>query len=117
MDRLMRSGKVLFGVEIPASFERAVRHGGRPALLVAADASDSVAAGTALGAVEGVVSTALARDRGVPQSSQSVSSFEIRQHRRYYLAAVTSINIVPGMLGVILTMPCSSSPHSPSRAR
>jgi ABC-2 type transport system permease protein len=104
LDGLMRSGKVLFGVEIPASFERAVRRGDRPALLIAADASDPVAAGTALGALEGVVSTALARDRGVPQSSQSVTSFEIRQHRRYNPAAVTSINIVPGLLGVILTM-------------
>jgi ABC-2 type transport system permease protein len=51
MDRLMRSGKILFGVEIPAGFERAVRRGDRPALLVAADASDPVAAGTALGAL------------------------------------------------------------------
>jgi ABC-2 type transport system permease protein len=104
LDGLMRSGKVLFGVEIPANFERAVRRGDRPALLIAADASDPVAAGTALGALEGVVSSALARDRGVPQSSRSVASFEIRQHRRYNPAAVTSINIVPGLLGVILTM-------------
>jgi ABC-2 type transport system permease protein len=104
LDGLMRSGKVLFGVEIPANFERAVRRGDRPALLIAADASDPVAAGTALSALEGVVSSALARDRGVPQSSRSVASFEIRQHRRYNPAAVTSINIVPGLLGVILTM-------------
>ena len=45
MDHLMRSGQILFGVEIPANFERAVRRGDRPALLVAADASDPVAAG------------------------------------------------------------------------
>ena len=104
MDRLMRSGKVLFGVEIPAGFERAVRRGDRPALLVAADASDPVAAGTALAALEGVVSSALARDRGLPETTRSVTAFEIRQHRRYNPAAVTSINIVPGLLGVILTM-------------
>ncbi len=67
MDRLMRSGRVLFGVEIPAGFERAVRRGDRPALLVAADASDPVAAGTALGALEGTITTALARDRGLPE--------------------------------------------------
>jgi ABC-2 type transport system permease protein len=104
LDGLMRSGKILFGVEIPAAFERAVRRGDRPALLVAADASDPVAAGTALGALEGVVSSALARDRGLPQATRAVTSFEIRQHRRYNPAAVTSINIVPGLLGVILTM-------------
>ncbi len=31
-------------------------------------------------------------------------AFEIREHRRYNPAAVTSLNIVPGLLGVILTM-------------
>ncbi len=104
MDHLMRSGKILFGVEIPAGFEREVRRGDRPALLVAADASDPVAAGTALGALQGIVDTALARDRGLPETIQSVPAFEIRQHRRYNPAALTSLNIVPGLLGVILTM-------------
>src|SRR5204862_6836225 len=99
-----RSGAILFGVEIPAGFERGVRRGDRPALLVAADASDPVAAGTALGALEGVVQNALARDRGLPETIQSVPAFEIRQHRRYNPAAVTSLNIVPGLLGTILTM-------------
>jgi len=104
MDHLMRSGAILFGVEIPAGFERGVRRGDRPALLVAADASDPVAAGTALSALEGVVKSALARDRGLPDTIQSVPAFEIRQHRRYNPAAVTSLNIVPGLLGTILTM-------------
>lgn len=104
MDELMRSGRVLFGVEIPTGFERGVRRGDRPALLVAADASDPVAAGTALAALEGIVATALARDRGLPQATQSVAPFEIVQHRRYNPAGVTSLNIVPGLLGVILTM-------------
>ena len=104
MDRWMRAGDILFGVEIPAGFERAVRRGDRPALLVVADASDPVAAGTALGALEGIVSSALARDRGLPETIQSVPAFEIRQHRRYNPAAVTSLNIVPGLLGTILTM-------------
>jgi ABC-2 type transport system permease protein len=104
MDHWMRSGTILFGVEIPAGFERGVRRGDKPALLVAADASDPVAAGTALSALEGIVDRALARDRGLPETIQSVQAFEIRQHRRYNPAAVTSLNIVPGLLGTILTM-------------
>jgi ABC-2 type transport system permease protein len=104
MDHLMRSGKVLFGIEIPAGFERSLRRGDRPALLIAADASDPVAAGTALSALQGVLSTALARDRGLPATAKAEAAFEIRQHRRYNPAAVTSLNIVPGLLGVILTM-------------
>ena len=39
-----------------------------------------------------------------PKSSGRRRPFEIRQHRRYNPAAVTSLNIVPGLLGVILTM-------------
>jgi ABC-2 type transport system permease protein len=48
-DRLLASGTVLFAIEIPAGFERAIRRGERPALLLAADATDPVAAGAALG--------------------------------------------------------------------
>ena len=47
-DDLLTSGKVLFGVEIPRGFERAVRRGDYPAMLVAADATDPVAAGSAV---------------------------------------------------------------------
>jgi len=104
MDHWLRSGDVLFGIEIPAGFERGVRRGDRPALLVAADASDPVAAGTALAALDGVVRTALVRDRGLPDTAAAPAAFEIRQHRRYNPAAVTSLNIVPGLLGTILTM-------------
>ncbi len=104
LDHLIRSGEVLFGVEVPAGFQRGVRRGDRPSLLVVADASDPVAAGTALGALEGVVRTALARDRGLPDTSELPAAFEIRQHRRYNPAGVTSLNIVPGLLGTILTM-------------
>lgn len=104
MDHWMRSGQILFGVEIPAGFERSVRRGDRPAILVVADATDPVGAGTALGSLEGTIGSALARDRGLPETIQSVPAFEIRQHRRYNPAAVTSLNIVPGLLGTILTM-------------
>ena len=57
-DNLLLSGKVLFGVEIPRGFERAVRRGERPALLVAADATDPVAAGSAMSTLGVVAQTA-----------------------------------------------------------
>ena len=104
MDHWLRSGRALFGIEIPPGFERSVRRGDKPAVLVIADASDPVAASTALGTLEAIIGTALMRDRGLPETIQSVPAFEIRQHRRYNPAAVTSLNIVPGLLGTILTM-------------
>lgn len=101
-DDLLKSGKVLFGVEIPRGFERAVRRGDHPALLVAADATDPVAAGTALGSLNAIVQTALQHDlqAGDPPSMP----FEIRAHARYNPAASSRLNIVPGLVGTILTM-------------
>jgi ABC-2 type transport system permease protein len=93
---------VLFGVEVPRNFERAVRRGDHPAILVAADATDPVAAGSALGALSGIIQSALQHDRAVPDSA--TPAFEIRTHARYNPAAETSLNIVPGLVGTILTM-------------
>jgi ABC-2 type transport system permease protein len=101
-DRLLASGTVLFAIEIPANFERAVRRGDRPALLVAADATDPVAAGSAMSALGQLVSTALRHDRGVPDAGPA--AFEIRTHARYNPAGTTALNIVPGLVGTILTM-------------
>jgi ABC-2 type transport system permease protein len=102
VDQLLASGTVLFAIEIPANFERAVRRGDKPAILVAADATDPVAAGSALGALSQVLQTALSHDRDVPDSP--VMPFEIRTHARYNPAGVTQLNIVPGLVGTILTM-------------
>ena len=101
-DKLLASGAVLFAVEIPANFERAVRRGDHPAILVAADATDPVASGSAVAALSALVQTALRYDRAIPGSEPA--PFEIRIHARYNPAANTSLNIVPGLVGTILTM-------------
>jgi ABC-2 type transport system permease protein len=101
-DRLLASGSVLFAVEIPAGFERALRRGERPSVLIAADATDPVASGPALSALAQVLWTALRHDRAIPDHEGP--PFEIRVHARYNPAAETSLNIVPGLVGTILTM-------------
>ncbi len=102
LDRLLASGKVLFGVEIPANFERALRRGEVPSMLVIADATDPVAAGSALGALSRMVQTALVHDYAIPEAG--APAFEIRTHARYNPAGKTELNIVPGLVGTILTM-------------
>ena len=102
VDELLASGTVLFAIEIPAKFERSVRRGDKPAMLVLADATDPVASGTALGALNMVLQTALSHDRAVPD--KPTMPFEIRTHARYNPAAVTALNIVPGLVGTILTL-------------
>ncbi len=102
VDQLLASGTVLFAIEIPANFERSVRRGDKPAMLIAADATDPVASGTALGALGQVLQSALSHDRDVPDAP--TMPFEIRSHARYNPAGATQLNIVPGLVGTILTM-------------
>lgn len=99
-------GEVMFVVHIPVDFERRLLRGERPAILVEADATDPTATGNALGALQSMVDHALARDlkgalaplRGRP------GPVEVRVHRRYNPEGITQHNIVPGLLGVVLTM-------------
>ena len=102
LDEMLASGKILFGIEIPRNFERSVRRGDKPAMLIVADATDPVAASAAVGALGQVVQTALSHDRGLPDSGKP--AFEIRTHQRYNPAGLTQLNIVPGLVGTILTM-------------
>jgi ABC-2 type transport system permease protein len=102
LNDLIMAGKVLFGVEIPANFERAVRRGDKPAMLIIADATDPVAASSAIGTLGEVVQTALVHDREIPVTPEL--PFEIRVHARYNPAGATQLNVVPGLVGTILTM-------------
>ncbi|MGA8692213.1 MAG: ABC transporter permease [Methyloceanibacter sp.] len=106
LDRLVRTGEVQFAIEIPASFERDVRRGDRPAVLVIADAADPVATGTAISAVEGVIDSALKRELRGPDAAvvATPAPFQITVQRRYNPEGITQYNIVPGLLGVVLTM-------------
>jgi ABC-2 type transport system permease protein len=106
LDRLIRSGKVQFAVEIPASFERDVRRGDRPGVLVIADATDPVATGTAVSSLQGLIDTALRRELRGPDAplTKSTAPFQITLQNRYNPEAITQYNIVPGLLGVVLTM-------------
>ena len=106
LDRLVRAGEVQFAVEIPASFERDVRRGDRPSVLVIADATDPVATGTAVSALQGLIDTALRRELRGPDGAlaKTAAPFAITLQNRYNPEGITQYNIVPGLLGVVLTM-------------
>jgi len=106
LDRLVRAGEVQFAVEIPASFERDVRRGDRPSVLVIADATDPVATGTAVSALQGMIDTALRRELRGPDDTlaSKAAPFGITLQNRYNPEGITQYNIVPGLLGVVLTM-------------
>jgi ABC-2 type transport system permease protein len=106
LDQLILSGKVQFGVQIPAHFGRDLIRGERPAVLVIADASDPVAAGGAVSALEGLSSRVFSRELTGPVADLAPRAlpFELRIHRRYNPAGETRLNIVPGLMGTILTL-------------
>ncbi len=125
---LLARGEVQFLVNIPENFTRDLLRGDRPTLLVEADATDPAATGNALGALRVVLSTALQNDLQGPLAYLAGTSAPVglrvharynpegcncklpghqtclRVHARYNPEGVTQYNIVPGLMGVILTM-------------
>jgi ABC-2 type transport system permease protein len=105
-DRLMAEGQVQFIVHVPWGFARQLVRGERPALLIEADATDPVATANALSALSSLNRTALMHDLVGPLAplAAAAGAFEIRVHNRYNPEGATEFNIVPGLIGTILTM-------------
>jgi len=105
-DAMLRSGEANFLLVVPDHFEEKLVRGERPELLFAADASDPVAAGGPVGAVTAIVQTALAHDLSGPLAklAPTLAPYNLVIHRQYNPAGITAYNIVPGLLGIILTM-------------
>jgi len=106
IDDLLAHGRVQFAITIPENFGRKLVRGERPVLLVEADASDPAATGNAIAALGQLAVTALARDLQGPlaELAPRAPPFDVRVHRRYNPEGVTAYNIVPGLIGTILTM-------------
>lgn len=104
--RALARGEVLFLVNIPADFTRDLLRGERPALLVEADATDPMATGTALGSVAQLARSVVQKNAGGALSylAGAPEAFEVRVHRLYNPEGITQYNIVPGLMGVILTL-------------
>jgi ABC-2 type transport system permease protein len=106
VEHLLRLGTVQFVVNIPDDFTRRVLRGERPTVLVEADATDPAATGPAIAAFRALADTAFDRDlngplarlRGVP----GPVDFEVHAH--YNPENITQYNVVPGLMGVVLTM-------------
>ncbi len=105
-DRALAMGTVQFVVTIPENFSRKLERGERPVLLVEADATDPAATSNAIAALLTINQNALNRDlAGALHDLQyPAPAFELRVQRRYNPEGITQYNIVPGLLGVVLTM-------------
>ena len=106
LDEMLRRGDVQFAITIPGDFTRRVVRGDKAQILVEADAADPSATGGALGALAALPTQALAHDLkgAIAPRGSSAPAFEVVVHRNYNPEAITAFNIVPGLLGVILSM-------------
>ncbi len=110
MDRLIRRGDVSLALTIPPDFSQRVLKGDRAQILAEVDATDPVSAGGVSAAVAALPSTALRQElKGAAaprggQAGQPNAPFEVIVHRLYNPEGITSFNIVPGLLAIILSM-------------
>lgn len=105
-DALILSNRALFVIQIPPDFSRRLVRGERPSLLVIADATDPTATIGAVAAAAGAANQALDRELTGPLASlaQNAPPFDLQVQRRYNPAGEARRNIVPGLIGTILTM-------------
>jgi ABC-2 type transport system permease protein len=105
-EEALARGDVLFVVTIPENFSRDFVRGDRPVLLVEADATDPAATSNAINSLHSLLDTALKNDLKGPLNPLNATDppVELRVHARYNPEAITQYNIVPGLMGVVLTM-------------
>lgn len=105
-EEVLARGEAQFVINIPPNFSRDVLRGERPAILVEADATDPAATSNAIGSLRVLITTALQQDlRGaLVYMARGDDPIELRVHARYNPEAITQYNIVPGLMGVVLTM-------------
>ena len=103
---LLAQGQVQFVVNIPENFTRDLLRGDRPSILVEADATDPSATGIALGALTPLLNTALRNDFKGPLDflNTAPGPIDLRVHALYNPENNTQYNIVPGLMGVVLTL-------------
>jgi ABC-2 type transport system permease protein len=108
----LAKGQLQFVVSIPPDFTRKLVRGEKPSLLVEADATDPAATGLAVASlsqlVQGVVSKdmkgALSSLAGGAGTNGAAPPFDVRIHKLYNPEGITQYNIIPGLMGTILTM-------------
>lgn len=99
-------GHFQFVISVPVNFSQDILRGKQPQILIEADATDPMAVGGAVGALEGIIrSVALKEFKGVTGILLNNSKpFSVIVHKLYNPEGITHYNIVPVLMGVVLTM-------------
>jgi ABC-2 type transport system permease protein len=105
MDGLIRRGEVVLALTIPPDFSQRVLKGERAQILAEVDATDPMAAGGVSAAVAALPTFAFRHElKGAAARPAGQPPFEVVVHRLYNPEGITSFNIVPGLLAIILSM-------------
>ncbi|MEC5406155.1 ABC transporter permease [Paraburkholderia sp. MPAMCS5] len=104
--RALAQGRVQFVLNIPVDFSRKLLRGEHPSLLVEADATDPTATHAAVAALPNLVQPVADKDIKGPLAhlNGTQSAFGVQVHNLYNPEGITQYNVVPGLMGVILTM-------------
>ncbi len=105
-ERLIERGEVQFVINIPANFARELMQGRRPQILIEADATDPAATSNAIAALTNAARTAFDRELvgALARLKPGADPIDLVIHRRYNPEGITQYNVVPGLMGVVLTM-------------
>ena len=103
---LLQLGEVQFVINIPEDFTRRVLRGERPRVLIEADASDPAATGPAIAAARTIAAGVFTRDLPGPLARLRGTDgpVDFLVHAHYNPENITQYNVVPGLMGVVLTM-------------
>jgi ABC-2 type transport system permease protein len=105
MDRLLRRGDITLALTIPPDFSERLLKSDQAQILAEVDATDPQAAGGVAAAVAALPTQALNSDlKGPLLPKAGAPPFEVIVHRLYNPEGITSFNIVPGLLAIILSM-------------
>jgi len=104
--QLLAEGRVQFAVTVPVDFSRKLLRGEKPDLLLEADATDPSAVGFAMAAVNQLATSVVNRDLTGPLARLQAGAppFNLVTHQHYNPESISQYNIVPGLMGVMLTM-------------
>jgi ABC-2 type transport system permease protein len=103
-EKALAEGELLFVINFPPNFDRAVDRGEAPSVLIDADATDPTAIGYATAALGGIANV-LNRDLPpIRQSQPSDPPFQFEIHSRYNPEQLSVLSIVPGLICMVLAM-------------
>ena len=99
-------GRVQFVLTIPPDFSHSLLRGDRPDILLEADATDPAATSNAISTVQELARTVWDRDLSGPLAGLAGKPGPVNLivHANFNPEAITQYNIVPGLMGVVLTM-------------